>query len=250
MDKIYANTLNECEKIFSKKKTIVFLVLTAILSVLAAVIIPIFQSRFGIIVVNAEAFPVIILNLFTAFLIPLYVLMAVTDLFSGEVHDKNLKLVLLRPVSRFKVFISKNIAVFIYTSINLSIILIISLICDIFYKLPGDYIRAILNGFGAALVSLLPQLILTLFIACICQFFNNSTGAFVTSIFILVMAKILSYIFPAVSKVLFINYFSWSTSWISSSAAGSRLFTGFMLLISYGIILFTVGYYLFDKKDI
>lgn len=250
MNKIYANTVNEIEKIFSRKKTIVFLILTAVITLLTAMLIPRIQDRFGIMVINAPQFPVTLINLFSGTLLPLFVLMVTTDLFSGEVHDKSLKLVLLRPVSRLKVYISKILAIFFYIIANLFIIFSAALICDFIYKFGGSYSEAFLYGVTAFITDIFPQLILVVFMSFICGFFNSSTGAVITNIFILVVLKIISFLFPILNKVIFINYLDWSSMWLGASAGGIRILTVFILLLSYGIIFFTAGYFLFDRKDI
>lgn len=246
---LYGSVLNEFEKIMSRKKTLAFMIFVVMAAALSSVLIPMFQNRFGILVVTASNFPVIILNLFTGFVLPLCILMVTVDLFSGEVQDRSMKLVIFRPISRFKIFLSKNLAVLLYIVFNLLIILLTTLVCEALTGMGGSYGGAVKSGFTAFLVSILPQLTLGIFAAFLCQFFRSSTAAIVTSLFILVAARIISLFFPLLSKVLFVNFFNWATLWMVGYNSGGRLLAMFMLMISYGLIFFASGFYLYDRKE-
>jgi len=41
----------------------------------------------------------------------------------------------------------------------------------------------------------------------------------------------------------------WYSLWIMDTVPVSKIIREFLLMLSYGILLFTSGYYLFDKKD-
>jgi ABC-2 type transport system permease protein len=43
--------------------------------------------------------------------------------------------------------------------------------------------------------------------------------------------------------------FDWYTLWISEPLNGFKIFRQTLILAGCGIMLFTAGYYLFDRKD-
>ena len=114
MNNIKANIINEVQKLFLKRKITALLVITAVICFLAAFFISSTQEKLVFIAIDSISFPLMTLTIFTNIFLPLFIFMSVAELFSGELGDRSLKLVLLRPISRLKVFISKNIAIAIY----------------------------------------------------------------------------------------------------------------------------------------
>lgn len=78
---------------------------------------------------------------------------------------------------------------------------------------------------------------------------NSEVGVFFLSILVFIALKALGIFFPRYSGILFTSMFDWYNLWIMDTIPIFKIFREFILLFSYGIILFTAGYFMFDKKD-
>ena len=250
MKVLYANILNETQKLFLKKKTIALLVVTAILPIASAVILSIFQKNIGIIPVNANQFSIFILGLFINYVLPLFITMAAVDIFTGEFNDRTLKAVLLRPISRFKVFSSKIICIGIYIVVYLITLLLFSTISGSFLQGDGSFLNGFLLGMVAYIVSVIPMIGIGIAAAFISQLFKSSSGALVIAIIIYITLSVTSRFFPVLSRSLLTSYSDWYLLWIGSTVLVGKIFNAAIVILSYCLILFAGGFYLFDKKEI
>lgn len=248
---LYANTINEIEKIFLKKKNLVFWIILAVSSIIVPIGLTYFQNGLDLSIIRAGNYPIFILNTFSTVILPLLLFMTVSDLFTGEFTDKTIKTTLLRPISRFKIYLSKNLAILAYTIINLFTVFVLSLITSMFLNNDGKILESLLNGLLAYTVAIIPALGLAFFSAFLVQFFKNTTGALTTLILVYLGLKSVSLLSPTLSKILFTSYMDWHQLWLANTGVGlSQIFTLFMLIVSYIIIFFIAGFYLFDRKNI
>ncbi|WP_407309550.1 ABC transporter permease subunit [Desulfosporosinus sp. SB140] len=247
MDSLRASIINELRKLFLKKKTTVFLSIMAIMSFLTAFFMSTIQSRLVFVAVSSISYPLLLLTIFTNVFLPLFVFMTTSDLFSGEIADKTLKLVLTMPISRFKIYISKIIAISVYVVLNFFIIFLISMLSA---RVLNINVTSISNEVFGYLVDIIPALILVIFAAFITQFFKSGSTALISCIFIFIAVKALSLFNTIVSNNIFTTYLNWYSLWLSSGINLLRELNLLLLVLSYGIIFFTAGYYLFDKKEV
>ena len=127
MRKYIASFQNEVQKLFSKKKYIVFLFLEAVIcaiSILSSKLVSNlitqnsgmqFDLSFGNTAIS-------MMGLFVNWMVPLIMMMAVCDLFSTEFWDETIKASLMRPVSRFKIYTAKISAVLFLGIMNFAVI--------------------------------------------------------------------------------------------------------------------------------
>ncbi len=245
MNNFNGNVVNEIQKLFLKKKTVVFLIIMAIVSYLPALFFSAIKAKLMFIAFDSLSYPQMILGIMTNIFLPLFIFMVTAEIFSGEAADRTMKLVLSRPISRFKVFLSKNIAIGIYVVINLIVILIVSVISSVFLKLNMNNIGEVILSYA---VDIIPALILVLFTAFIAQFFKSSSGALISSILIFIGIKVLALFISGFNNISFTSHLNWYSELLSSGKILSSV-NLFVMLLAYGIIFFTSGFYLFDKKD-
>ncbi|WP_373229328.1 ABC transporter permease [Cohnella sp.] len=249
MHSLYANVWNETLKMAFKKKTLFFMVMTLIIPIGAGLLLANFQSGFGIGAVSAGDFPIVMLSLFTGIFLPLFVFMGAADQFSGELGDRTLKIVLMRPISRFKVFTSKQISLGIYIAAYLFIAMIGSVISSFF--LGGSLSNfAVLDWVIAYGAAFLPLAALSVTAVLLAQFFTSSSGALTVSILLYIAVKASSFFFPQVSTYSPTAYLDWHMLWLGNSMAAGQVWSVFMFLLACSILFFTAGYYLFDKKEL
>jgi ABC-2 type transport system permease protein len=249
MHNLYANTWNETVKLALRKKTVFFMILSLLIPIGAGLLFGNFQSGFGINAVSAGEFPITMLSLFTAILLPLFVFMGAADLFSGEQGNRTMKIILTRPISRFKIFASKQISLAIYIVAYLFTALIGSVISSIF--LNGELtFAAIVDWLIAYGTAFLPLVVLSIVAVLLAQFFTSSSGALTISILLYIGVKVVSVFIPQVSTYSPTAYLDWHMLWLENSLATGQIWNVFMFLLACSILCFTAGYYYFDKKEL
>lgn len=247
MNVLKANVINELEKLFLKKKATVLLTIITIISFLSAFFVTSIKEKLVFMAISSMNFPLMILSFLTNIFLPLSIFMITAELFSGEMADKTMKLVLTSPISRFKVYLSKLIALGTYIAINLIVVCIVTILASSFLNINLSSISHIIFSYS---IDLIPALILAIFAAFIAQFFRSSSTALISCIIIFTGVKALSLFVTVLNNNTFASYLNWSSLWASSSSNFLRPLNILILLLSYGIIFFTMGYYIFDKKEI
>lgn len=132
MNRISAAIYNESQKTLLKKKSVAIMALTALIPIVSVFVVSSLQNRTGVFVLGASGYPVWVLGLFTGYLLPLFIFMTAADIFAGEVADGSIKLVLVRPVTRFKVYMAKVVAIGVFAVVNLAIAYLSSAIGNLF----------------------------------------------------------------------------------------------------------------------
>jgi ABC-2 type transport system permease protein len=250
MYNLVANVINETEKQFWKKKTMFFLILSALIPIVGAAFIASFQVKLGIASVTGSDYPILILGLFTSFILPLFVFMGAADSFAGEASANTLKIALVRPISRFKIYASKHISLGIYTVAYLAAAGIASVVSGLFFSVKSGMIQGVLDAFMAYTVAAIPFIALTCIAVVIAQFTRSGSGALIICILIFLGIKGVSFFLPQVSLYSLTSYTDWHVLWLSSSVAAAKLTSIFMLMAACSILFFTAGFYFFDKKEV
>jgi ABC-2 type transport system permease protein len=249
MHSLYANLRNETEKLWTRRITKGFLLLTLLLPVISAILLAALQNNIGVIGGLGSNLPMLMLSLFTFALLPLFLFVTAADSFTGEVAARTLKLVLLRPITRAKVFASKVLAIAVYIAVHLGALWIASVLSGSFIP-GGDVTGGLLDSIQAYTASFLPMIAIGLITVLIAQCFNNSTGAMALIIFIYAAAKFIPFIVPQVSMWSVFSYTNWYVMWVGNGASISKLLNSFVLLLGYCIMAYTAGLIIFDRKHL
>jgi ABC-2 type transport system permease protein len=250
MNSLLANVVNETEKQFWKKKTVFFLILSALIPLLGAVLLASFQNKLGIASITAADYPILVLGLFTSFILPLFVFMAAADSFAGEASANTLKIALLRPISRFKVYTSKHISLGIYTLSYLAAAGVASVLSGLFFSVKSGMAQGILDALLAYIVAAIPFFALTCIAVLIAQFTRSGSGALIICILFYIGIKAVAFFLPQVSLYSITSYTDWHVLWLSSSVVIGKLTSIFMFMAACSILCFTAGFYFFDKKEV
>ncbi|MBZ9686114.1 ABC transporter permease [Clostridium estertheticum] len=248
MNNLKANIINEVQKLFLKKKITVFLIITAIICFLSAFFISSIQQKLVFVAIDSVSFPLMTLSIFTNIFLPLFIFMTVAELFSGEVGDKSLKLVLIRPITRLKIFISKNAAIAIYIIINLAVVFVVSIFSSML--LNGKSGFNVPQIMFAYFIDVIPAVVLALFASFIAQFFKSSSGAIITCILSFIGIKLLSLFVSGINNIVFTSYLNWYSIWTLGQFNFLSIINTLFMVLSFGVIFFTIGYYFFDKKEV
>lgn len=247
MDNLRASITNEVQKLFLKKKTFVFIVILVIISSLSAFLLSTIQTRLMFISLTSISFPLLMLSIVTNVFLPLFVFMAAAELFSGEIADRTLKLALTMPISRLKIYLSKLTAIVLYAILNLLVVLVVSTLSALASNIG---IASISQVFLSYLVDIVPLIVLAIFAAFIVQLFRSSSTALISCILAYVGIRVLGLVVAGLNNDLFTTYLNWSSLWFSGGIGFLQNINLLILLLAYGIIFFTLGYYVFDKKEV
>ncbi|WBW95602.1 ABC transporter permease [Oceanirhabdus sp. W0125-5] len=154
MKNIITLSLNEFEKIISKRKSKVLLIILSIIIAGAGVLFYYGENILSLTVMEGNRFPVWILSLMMGFILPLFATMITVDSISGEYENGTMSNLYALPISRQSIYLSKLMGCVYYVvlmmGLALGISLLIAFIVDgfvVFSSLVGivlTYLKAII----------------------------------------------------------------------------------------------------------
>jgi len=244
-----ATLINEIEKLYKKKKVLVAMVISLAFIVIGQVVMIGLRSGFGLRGVGSMEFPILVLSVVVNTILPLFTALVTIDSFSSEFSQNTMKISITRPVTRLKFFTAKLGAIVVFIIVNLLFVLIFSVIAGLIFNSNSFSLHGITRIIISYAVTLLPMIILALLIALFCNIIRSGIAVFFLSIIIFIGFKGLGIYYSQYSGLFFTSMVDWYSLWIMDTLPIAKLIREFMLMVSYGILLFTGGYYLFDKKD-
>ncbi len=132
MNRLYANICNELDKLWKKRRTKGFLLLTLLVPLLTASLLALLPKTAGVFAAFGSNVPMLMLDLFTIGLLPVFIFMTAVESFAGEIASRTIKLIVVRPITRTKVFASKVIAIAVWIALLLIVLLSASSIAGLF----------------------------------------------------------------------------------------------------------------------
>jgi ABC-2 type transport system permease protein len=239
---------NEFSKLLSKRKFIVFFILemavVAIAALIQSLIVRVSEGNVGYNLINT---PLIMLSFFTYGYIPLIIFMAASDLFASEFHDGSIRATLMRPISRFKLFIAKASAVMLMAIIYLAALFLVTVLTDI---ILGGSISGFWRSFGSYVIDAFPIIVLVLMASLINQLTKSGSLSMLMCIFIYIALIVVGIVVPQMSGMLFTGYSQWHNLFLGQTIPFGALLAKIGLLAGYATVFLCAGYYLFEKRDI
>lgn len=247
METLKAVYINEIFKISKKKKVTVALIFLFFSVIAAAFAIYSLSSFAGIRITGSSDFSIMVLTVLSYTLFPLFTAFYCIDMFAGEFADGTIKFTLTRPAPRFKVFLGKILAIASFIMTNLIFVMVLSLIVSIFINNGMPNILKILLAY---IMDFFPQFVFALAVVLISNITKGTTSAFMLSILVFLVLNGLEFIFPYYKSLLFTSAFDWHTLILGSYINFSKMLRVLLILLGFGIMLYTASYYLFEKRDI
>jgi len=256
MSGFYAAYLGEFKKLLWRKKYIVFLVIGVVICLIWAAIGAVASGaalRFSGIPINLTPTPMGVFPFFAQTLIPLLIFMGVSDLITAEATV--MKAVLSRPVARWKLYSGKMLAVMTYAAIYLVCIYIVSASLNQllagFVEVGGRALGAseLIDAFLAYALTLLPLAVLTLFAGLVALFGRSASLTMLVLIGLYLLMRILPIAAPIFGELLFTSHIGWHRLWIGARPTASRLIHIMTIVMGYGVVFFTAGSLMFDRKE-
>lgn len=171
-------------------------------------------------------------------------------MFAGEMSTQTMKITLLRPISRFKVYASKHISLLLHTALYLAIAGVTSIGLSFFFNARGGILEGILGAIMSYGVAIVPFIAIGAFAMLASQLFRSASTALIVCILIYLAGAVFSFFLPSVSIYSLSTYTDWHLLWLNSTWAGGKITSIFIFLVSCSILLFTAGFYFFDRKEL
>ncbi|WP_010246007.1 ABC transporter permease [Acetivibrio cellulolyticus] len=249
MNSIIIGTKNETSKIFSKKKFIFLFSISLLVTVAASTINLLSSRNFGAPLLNNANLPVTVLNFMSSLLLPLFILMLTSDLFSGEFSDNSIVMSLVRPITRNKLYISKILAIGISILFLLLGTFLISLIASLFGGNLSTCLSKLPSNFIAYVSAVIPMLLVAIITAFAAQFTKSGSLTVVIMILASIFMSAASLIFPEIIPFMPTTYLTWYQNFYTDFNL-SIILNQLLYILAYGIIFMFAGTYLFTQKDI
>jgi len=253
MKLLLAGITNEWVKLTSRKKTLFFLAMTALLPFLGLLAVQRMQSGLGIAGITGTDYPLAYLTLLVQFLLPLHLFMMTADLYAAEAGDRTLRAVIVRPISRFKIYASKQLAIFAVLLAHLALGAASAIAASLLLPASAgsSFAGGIADAAAAYAAAALPLFVLGAIAAFIAQLFKNASGALAVGILLYGAAKLLAIFYPAAAEYSPTAYMDWHRILIGNGIASSgSAMTVFSFLLGCGIVFYTAGFYQFDRKEL
>lgn len=247
MKKYFACVQNEWTKLIHKKKYIVFLIIGICLlcfNIFGRLLISKLSGM--TLSISGGGTSMSMISLFIAFFIPLIAMMSVCDLFSAEIQDQTVKAILMRPVSRFKIYLGKLTASALLAFMYIAVLLVASVLLD---AAAGKKTIEIFYPTAAYLIDLVPIIIVILMAAFINQLTKSSTMSMFLCIIVYMLLYIIGIFIPAMGGLLFTGYMKWHTIWLGHMLPFGALASKTALLVGYALTFFSGGYLMFAKQE-
>lgn len=244
-----AALLNELEKLYKKKKVLVAVLLSLAVIVVGQLAIVGVRSGFGLRGTGSVEFPMLVLAVVVNTILPLFTALVAIDSFSGEYSQNSMRITLTRPVSRFKVFTAKITAITLFILGTLLLILVFSLLAGFVFNTNSATFDSLGRIIFSYLVSLLPLTVLALGIVLLANIFKSGIAVFFVSILIFLACKVLGILFSQYSSLFLTTQLEWYNLFLVNSFPVIKIIRQFLLMLGAGVMLFTAGFYIFDKKE-
>ncbi len=247
MSTLKAVYINELFKISKKKKIIVASIFSILAVLVAAIIVYSLNSFVGIRVTGSSEFSLLVLTVLIYTLIPLFTAFVCIDMFGGEFSEQTIKLTLTSPASRLTVFTGKILAAASFIMANLLFVMILSVLASFFINGTSyGYLKILLSYIAA----FFPLFVFSMLVVVISLLARGTTSAFMLTVLLYLVLIALTLIFPILKSFIFTSAFDCYRLFLGSYINFSKIIRVFLILCGYGMMLFGIGYCLFDKKNI
>jgi len=251
MKAFYASYLNEWDKLLCRKKYIVFLCIGLVICLIWAglgQLISNFASQQGGLSLTLAPTPMGALPLFLQILVPFLMFMGVTDLITVEGSDNTMKAMICRPVERWKLYFSKILAVIAYAASYLACVFVVCAILNQIFGKPL-HVQEVFIALASYALALIPLAILAAFAALVALWGKSGTLTMFLLLMSFILLNVLPVFVPVLSEMLFTSYLSWYRLWIGASPGAAKMGHMLLIVLGYGVVFFTAGSLLFDRKE-
>ena len=251
MKTFLASYRNEWDKLMSRKKYIVFLIIGLSICLLwtgIGQLIANFARVQGGFTVTLAPTPMGMLPFFLQLMIPFLIFMGITDLLTVENADNTMKAMIFRPADRWKQYFSKIFAVITYAALYLmSVFVVCAVLNQIFGRALG--IGELFASLASYVLTIVPLTILASFAALIALFGKSGTLTMFILLFLYLLLSVAHLFFPILGEMLFTSYLQWYRIWVGVLPDAGKLIQMLLIVLGYGVVFFTAGSLIYEKKE-
>ena len=244
-----AALVNEIEKLYKKKKVLVAILLSLAVILIGQLAIVGVRSGFGLRGAGSVEFPMLVLSVVVNTILPLFTALVTIDSFSGEFSQNSMRIMLTRPVSRFKIFTAKITAIALFILGALLLLLVFSMLAGFVFNTNSATLDSFVRTVFSYIVSLFPMIVLALAIVFLANIFKSGIAVFFVSILAFLAMKVLEVLFSQYSSLFLTTQLDWYNLFLVDSFPLGKLLRQFLIMLGSALMLFTAGFYLFDKKE-
>ncbi|WP_040204633.1 ABC transporter permease [Neobacillus jeddahensis] len=245
MNTIVANSYNELQKLVTRRVTKLFFgVALSIPFIVKLVVNKLFITDW--MALPSENINFSILDLFITIILPLFIFIAATYLFTGE--SERGTLLIVRPISRIELYLTKTAAISIIIMFQLLMTWLSIIISSVLFD-QSFHFSSLLTSLAASLLSWVPLIVLTSLAIVLALLVNSSVLAISSMIFLYLLMFVLPYLFPNVMYLLPSSYLDWYMQWFRNMSI-QWLIQTFTYLCSSFALYFCTGYFIFSKKEV
>jgi len=245
----HAALVNEIERLYMKKKALVAILLSLAVIVIGQLGIVAVRSGFGLRGAGSVEFPMLVLSVVVNTIMPLFTALVAIDSFSGEFAQNSMRITLTRPVSRFKIFTAKIVAIVLFIMATLLLLLVFSMLAGFIFNTNSGTWDSVARTVFSYLVSVFPMVVLALGIVLLANVFKSGISVFFVSILAFIVLKVLAIVFSQYSSLFMTTQLDWYNLFLVNSFPVWKIIRQFLIMLGSGMMLFTFGFYLFDKKE-
>lgn len=204
-------------------------------------------------------YPLSVLGGVVDLLVPIFIIILISDMITEEYIKGTLKLALITPNKRERILLSKIATIAIEIGLMLGILLVSSYLAGlIFFDKTstleyGTISLGVLEGIGYTLGAYALTFFVLVAFAVLIMFMAlhlKSTGSVIgVSVGLIIVAPLLSLIGDAIGKAIIINYFKFYNILFTSFDV-MELLRGIGIVLVYGLGSFILSYLTFKKKDL
>lgn len=240
---------NELEKVYRKKTAFVAVVLTLLSVIICQLGVYWMRVGWGILGASSVEFPLMMLSFSIGSILPLFTLLLISDMFCSENSNLSIKNALLRPVSRGKLYTAKITTAILFVVFILILFLVFSLLSSIIFNTESVDLEDFFNLLLAYMVSIVPLTILILAIVFVANLFKKGVTVFFVCILAYLTMKTIMIVFSEYAGLFFLSYMDWYILFLGSEWPTMTIIRFFILMVGFGMMLFSAGFHMFDKKE-
>jgi len=243
---IFANSVGvEMKKILLRRKY--YILLFGELAIAGLIVF--FTSSFEIVLLgftfDLPGVPYLILNALMVFVLPLMIFMLCADVFTNEIETGMLKAVLLRPINRFTVFVTKFLAIVLYVYLHLIAVCTVVLVIRTMQGSRVD-LFAILAAYS---IAILPMTAFIAFSTLISLMVKNSSLAMYISMILYFVMQGISVVSTTIGAMFFTSHIGVHRMILSENPPAALTNT-LLLLLSSIVFMSVLAFWLFDRKEL
>ncbi|MDD6307830.1 MAG: ABC transporter permease subunit [Clostridia bacterium] len=238
--------INELYKLRKKKKIAVSVVLTVIAVIIATAGAALLDNFGGVRIAGTASLPILVCSVLAYSLWPIYAILVTVDVFGGEFRDQTMKMTLLRPVLRWKVYLAKLAACITYVAASLVLTLVLTVVASLCLGVEV----AFLKDLAAYALTLIPLAVFVTMVAFLSLLIKSTGGAFALSVGLFLLMQIFGVVNSHMDSFLFTSAFSWYRLFGGATMYGGKILRVFGMLVGNAALWGGLGLYLFEKRDL